>query len=138
MTSTVWFITGASSDIGRPITEHYPQPLSSQHYASPPRSPTSPPFIDQAPACRRGGRGQLIVSTALTAAKDAFSRINVVFNNAGYGTMAEFEGTPEEDARKMVDVNTDVCERPAREPPVLPCDESILCRWNGSADQCKR
>ncbi|PSR71674.1 hypothetical protein PHLCEN_2v12448 [Hermanssonia centrifuga] len=38
-------------------------------------------------------------------AKEAFGRIDVVFNNAGYSVLAEVEGTPEEQARAMFDVN---------------------------------
>lgn len=36
---------------------------------------------------------------------EQFGRCDVVFNNAGYGVIAEVEGTPEDVARAMFDVN---------------------------------
>ncbi|KIM40898.1 hypothetical protein M413DRAFT_445669 [Hebeloma cylindrosporum] len=43
------------------------------------------------------------VETALAKAKAAFGRIDVVFNNAGWGAIGEIEGTPEDRARSMVE-----------------------------------
>lgn len=34
-----------------------------------------------------------------------FSRVDVVFNNAGYGVFGEVEGSPEEAVRSMFDTN---------------------------------
>lgn len=36
---------------------------------------------------------------------DKFGHIDVVFNNAGYGILAEVESTPEDAARQLFDVN---------------------------------
>jgi len=44
-------------------------------------------------------------NAAFNLAKEAFGRIDVVVNNAGYGICGEFEAIPEEDARKLFDVN---------------------------------
>ena len=47
--------------------------------------------------------------TEITAAFDeavkAYGRIDVVYNNAGYAVMGEFEATTEQTARAMFDVN---------------------------------
>lgn len=45
------------------------------------------------------------VSKAFADAKAHFGRIDVVFNNAGLGHMGELEGTPEEFARAVLEVN---------------------------------
>ena len=45
------------------------------------------------------------ITEAFRMAKEAFGRVDVVFNNAGYGLMAEIEGTPEQTARAMFDAN---------------------------------
>lgn len=45
------------------------------------------------------------ISDAFRKAKEVYGRIDVVFNNAGYGILGEVEGTPEDVARAMFDVN---------------------------------
>ena len=45
------------------------------------------------------------ITAAVAKAKEVYGRIDVVFNNAGYGVLGEIEGTPEEAARAMFDVN---------------------------------
>lgn len=45
------------------------------------------------------------VSNAFVKAKEAFGRIDVVFNNAGYGILAEVEAGDEGVARSMFDTN---------------------------------
>ncbi|CAK5283257.1 unnamed protein product [Mycena citricolor] len=45
------------------------------------------------------------IAAAFEAAKYSFGRIDVVFNNAGYGIIAEIEGTEEHKARDLFDVN---------------------------------
>ena len=42
---------------------------------------------------------------AFSKAQEVFGRVDVVFNNAGYGVLAEVEGTPEQEARYMFDTN---------------------------------
>jgi NAD(P)-dependent dehydrogenase (short-subunit alcohol dehydrogenase family) len=44
------------------------------------------------------------ISQAFETVKERYGCIDVVFNNAGYAIMGEFEGTPEESAREMFDV----------------------------------
>ncbi|KIK91770.1 hypothetical protein PAXRUDRAFT_830542 [Paxillus rubicundulus Ve08.2h10] len=45
------------------------------------------------------------ISPAFETARQAFGRIDVVFNNAGQMVVGEVESLPEEDARKLFDVN---------------------------------
>ena len=45
------------------------------------------------------------VIDAFRKAKEVFERVDVVFNNAGYGVVAEVEGTPDDAARAMFDVD---------------------------------
>ncbi len=55
------------------------------------------------------------ITEAFTKAKEAFGKVDVVFNNAGYGILAEFEGTPEDIARAMFEVNFWGANRISRE-----------------------
>lgn len=45
------------------------------------------------------------ISHVFTAAKETFGRVDVVFNNAGISVNGEVEGTPEDAARHLFDVN---------------------------------
>jgi len=45
------------------------------------------------------------IVAAFEYAKDKLGRIDIVFNNAGHGVIAEIEGTPEDVARSVFDVN---------------------------------
>ena len=45
------------------------------------------------------------INAALESVKAKIGRIDFVFNNAGYGLMGEVEGTPEDVARAMFEVN---------------------------------
>ena len=45
------------------------------------------------------------INAAFEHAKTNVGRIDFVFNNAGYGLMGEVEGTPEDAARTMFEVN---------------------------------
>jgi len=45
------------------------------------------------------------INTAFEHAKGKVGHIDFVFNNAGYGLMSEVEGTPEDAARAMFEVN---------------------------------
>lgn len=45
------------------------------------------------------------IVSAFAEAQKVFGRIDVVFSNAGYGTLGEVESTPEDLARKMFDTN---------------------------------
>ena len=45
------------------------------------------------------------IEAAFTAAKDAFGRVDVVFNNAGIALLSEIEGTPDDAARGVFETN---------------------------------
>ena len=45
------------------------------------------------------------IRSAFQAATDKYGRIDFVYNLAGYGLIAEAEGTPEEDAKALFEVN---------------------------------
>ena len=44
------------------------------------------------------------ITAAFEQTKEHFGRLDVVVNNAGYALMAEIEGTPDEEARKAMEV----------------------------------
>ena len=43
------------------------------------------------------------IKAAFKATKEHFGRLDVVVNNAGYGILSEIEGTPEPEARKIIE-----------------------------------
>ena len=45
------------------------------------------------------------IAQAFRDAKSAVGQIDYVFNNAGYSIMGEVEGTPEDTARRLFDIN---------------------------------
>lgn len=45
------------------------------------------------------------INTAFKYAEEKLGRIDIVFNNAGHSMLAEIEGTPDDAAKKMFDVN---------------------------------
>ncbi|KAJ7487806.1 NAD-P-binding protein [Mycena latifolia] len=103
----VWLITGASSGFGRVVTEEV---LANGEIAV--ATLRTPAMLDDLAAANPD---RLVVKcdvtkpddiiSAFAAAIDKFGRVDVVFNNAGYGIIAEVEATPEDAARTMFDVN---------------------------------
>ncbi|PCH43481.1 NAD(P)-binding protein [Wolfiporia cocos MD-104 SS10] len=109
MAPRVWFITGASSGFGRSMTE-----TVLRHGDIAVATLRKPEAI--ADLSTQYPRDRLLVVkldvskedeiiSAFTQAREAFGRIDVVFNNAGYGVLAEVEGTPVDAARAMFEVN---------------------------------
>ncbi|KAH9930129.1 NAD-P-binding protein [Fomitopsis serialis] len=105
----VWFITGSSSGFGRNMTElvlekgdiavatlRKPEVIAdlAAKYSS-----------DQLLVIKLDVSKPQEVTAAFAEAVQKYGRIDVVFNNAGYGILAEVEGTPDEQARAMFDVN---------------------------------
>ncbi|KIK91771.1 hypothetical protein PAXRUDRAFT_148756 [Paxillus rubicundulus Ve08.2h10] len=111
MTSTpkVWFITGSSSGFGRSMVElllkkgdkvvaTLRKPADLADLAA--EYPTSQLVVVKLDVSQ-----SLEISPAFEKARQAFGRVDVVFNNAGQFVIGEVEGVPEEDARKLFDVN---------------------------------
>ncbi|KAF8996892.1 hypothetical protein BDQ17DRAFT_1363847 [Cyathus striatus] len=105
----VWFITGASSGLGLSVLKHV---LSKGDKAV---ATLRKPEVLTDLAAKYSALQLLIVKldvkkedeivSAFKAAEERFGRIDVVYNNAGYGTLVEIEGTPDHVSRDMFEVN---------------------------------
>ncbi|KAJ7434167.1 NAD-P-binding protein [Mycena latifolia] len=104
----VWLITGASSGFGHAVTEEV---LANGEIAV--ATLRTPAVLDDLAAANPDRllvvkcdvtKPDNIIS-AFAAAIEKFGRVDVVFNNAGYGILAEVKATPEDVARTMFDVN---------------------------------
>ncbi|GBE85121.1 hypothetical protein BKA93DRAFT_434937 [Sparassis latifolia] len=109
MSPRVWFITGSSSGFGRTVTEYV---LKSGDIAvATLRNPSALSSLSAVYPASKLLVVQLDVSNtpaiavAFAKAIEAFGRVDVLFNNAGYGVLSEAEGAPEEVARALFDVN---------------------------------
>jgi NAD(P)-dependent dehydrogenase (short-subunit alcohol dehydrogenase family) len=106
--SKVWFVTGSSRGLGRSIAEAVlaagdsllatardPQRLDDlvEQYGD--RIRTAALDVTDPRAARE----------AVQVAVDAFGRLDVVVNNAGYGEFSPFEQTTEDDFRAQIDTN---------------------------------
>ncbi|KAH9942737.1 NAD(P)-binding protein [Amylocystis lapponica] len=105
----VWLITGISSGLGRALAEYV---LSQGEILV--GTVRKPEVVSDLTA--QYDTGKLLVVTvdvtkreqvvdAFSAAQKAFGRIDVVYNNAGVCILSEIEGTPEDKARYIFDVN---------------------------------
>ncbi|KAG2149060.1 uncharacterized protein EDB93DRAFT_1320878 [Suillus bovinus] len=105
----VWFITGTSSGFGRSMTEYAlnqgdtvvatlrkPQVLSdlAARYSA-----------DRLLVLKVDVTKQEDIDEAFARVQSAFGRLDVVFNNAGYGFFTEIEGTPDDKARELFETN---------------------------------
>ncbi|KAG1828597.1 NAD(P)-binding protein [Suillus subalutaceus] len=104
----VWFITGASSGFGRSMTELLLNKgdkviATLRHLDA--LSDLSAQFPSQLLVIQLDVTNSAEVSAAFARAKEAFGRIDVVFNNAGQCVAGELESVSEEEARQMFEVN---------------------------------
>ncbi|KAG2121363.1 hypothetical protein BD769DRAFT_1009181 [Suillus cothurnatus] len=104
----VWFITGASTGLGREVVEYalskgdnvfatlrkpsMLEDLTATYPSS--RLVTFPLDVTDTPS----------IAPAFDVAVSHFNRIDVVLNNAGYSIVSEAEGVPHKTAREMFDV----------------------------------
>ncbi|PCH43824.1 NAD(P)-binding protein [Wolfiporia cocos MD-104 SS10] len=109
VSSKVWFITGSSSGFGRAMTETALR--KGDIVVATLRNPAA---LSDLAAKYPSDRLLLVhldvtkadlVTAAFAQAKHAFGRVDVVFNNAGAVVFGEMEGTPEEAARGLFEVN---------------------------------
>lgn len=107
-TTPTWFITGASSGFGTAFARHAldrgynvvatartPAKLEALRALAPERVLTL-----KLDVTARGDAAQ-----AVAAAAARFGRIDVLFNNAGYGIVGALEETPEEELRAQLETN---------------------------------
>lgn len=102
-------VTGASSGFGRQLTE-----LALANGDNVVATLRKPPVLDDLKSRYPPARllvlkldvtKPLEITQAFAHAQDTFGRIDIVFNNAGYGLLAEVEGTPDETARALFETN---------------------------------
>ncbi|KJA14793.1 hypothetical protein HYPSUDRAFT_220327 [Hypholoma sublateritium FD-334 SS-4] len=107
--SKVWFVTGASSGLGRAVVE-YTLARGESVVATLRKPQALDDLVSKYPATQLLVLPLDVISPpAITAAFSAaiakFGRIDVVYNNAGFAEIAEVEGTPDADARYVFEVN---------------------------------
>jgi NAD(P)-dependent dehydrogenase (short-subunit alcohol dehydrogenase family) len=106
--SKVWFITGSSRGLGRALTEVI---LEAGHLVvATARKPEqladlSKSYGDRIRTVRLDVTTPAEVQKAVAAAKEAFGRIDVVVNNAGYGFIGAFEEMTPDEFKGQIDTN---------------------------------
>lgn len=109
MSPAVWFITGASSGMGRAMTEVV---LENGDIAV--ATLRKPEVLSELAA--RYPKDRLLtvkldvtqpsdIAAAFETARAAFGRIDIVFNNAGYAILGEIESVTDDVARKLFETN---------------------------------
>ncbi len=104
----VWLITGSSTGFGRSLTEAVLK--KGDRVIATARKPEQlddlvTKYPDKAKAVRLDVTNPQEVHDAVDAAIDAFGRIDVLVNNAGYGTVGAIEEVSDEAIRRQFDTN---------------------------------
>src|SRR5258708_24177951 len=104
----VWLVTGSASGLGRHIAEAVL--ASGDRLVATARDPRGlddlvKKYGNQIRAVRQDVTEESAAQAAVQAAVDAFGRLDVVVNNAGYGDMAPFEQMSSERFKALVDTN---------------------------------
>lgn len=105
MAQKTWFITGCSTGFGRVLTEELLK--TDANIVATARNPASLSDIKSERLLVLPldvTKGETILP-AVTAAKEKFSGIDVLVNNAGYGMMGAMEESRLEDTRRMFETN---------------------------------
>jgi NAD(P)-dependent dehydrogenase (short-subunit alcohol dehydrogenase family) len=106
--SKVWLVTGSASGLGRNITEAVL--ASGARLVATARDPSRlddvvKKYGDQVRTASLDVADENAANSAVQAAVDAFGRLDVVVNNAGYGDIAPFEQLSSERFKAVVDTN---------------------------------
>src|SRR6202040_2623726 len=106
--SKVWLVTGSASGLGRNIAEAVL--AAGDRLVATARDPHRledlvKKYGDQVRTAPLDVADETAAQTAVQVAVDAFGRLDVVVNNAGYGDMAPFEQVSSERFRALVDTN---------------------------------
>jgi len=104
----VWFITGSSTGFGRSLTEAVLQ--HGDRVIATARKPEQlDDLVKQYPETAKAVRLDVTdpheVQTAIQSALDAFGQIDVVVNNAGYGSIGAIEEISDEAIRRQFETN---------------------------------
>jgi NAD(P)-dependent dehydrogenase (short-subunit alcohol dehydrogenase family) len=106
--SRVWFITGSSTGFGRELAE---EALAQGHrvVATARRPETLADLVQKYPQTARAVRLDVTkpeeVRAAVDEAVEAFGRIDVLVNNAGYGLIGALEEVSDEQLRRQFETN---------------------------------
>jgi NAD(P)-dependent dehydrogenase (short-subunit alcohol dehydrogenase family) len=106
--SKVWLVTGGASGLGRNIAEAVL--ASGDRLVATARDPRRledlvEKYGDQIRAAPLDVADEAAAHAAVQVATDAFGRLDVVVNNAGYGDLAPFEQVSSERFKALVDTN---------------------------------
>jgi NAD(P)-dependent dehydrogenase (short-subunit alcohol dehydrogenase family) len=106
--SKVWLVTGSASGLGRNIAEAVL--ASGDRLVATARDPGRledlvKKYGDQLRTAPLNVADEAAAYVAVQAAIDAFGRLDVVVNNAGYGDFAQFEQLSSERFKAVVDTN---------------------------------
>src|ERR1700758_2726627 len=106
--SKVWLVTGSASGLGRDITEAVL--ASGARLVATARDPRRlddvvKKYGDQVRTASLDVADENAANSAVQAAVDAFGRLDVVVNNAGYGDIAPFEQLSSKRFKAVVDTN---------------------------------
>src|SRR6202521_903387 len=106
--SKVWLVTGSASGLGRNIAEAVL--ASGDRLVATARDPRRledllEKYGDRVRACALDVADEGAAFAAVQAAVEAFGRLDVVVNNAGYGDVAPFEQLSSERFKALVDTN---------------------------------
>src|SRR5690242_1631953 len=107
-TSRVWFITGASTGLGRAFAEealaHGDRVVATARRLEDVADFTDR-FGERALTCRLDVTDRPSIDTAVAAALARFGKIDVAINNAGYSLFGAIEEVSDAELRRQFDVN---------------------------------